>query len=70
MTGHLTCFIHNLIMSGSVDEWVDKLLTAKHLAAQLGQGDIKLSDYKDRASYDFGAMVRDILNMHEGARHD
>jgi SNF2 family DNA or RNA helicase len=65
-----TCFIHNLIMSGSVDEWVDKLLTAKHLAAQLGQGDIKLSDYKDRASYDFGAMVRDILNMHEGARHD
>jgi SNF2 family DNA or RNA helicase len=32
------CYISNLIANDSIDGWVDVLLAAKHLAAQLGQG--------------------------------
>ena len=31
------CFITNLTARNTIDEWVDVLLAAKHLAAQLGQ---------------------------------
>ncbi len=57
-----TCFIYNLIMSDSVDVWIDKLLNAKQLAAGLGQGDIRLEDYQTQISYDFGELIKSILN--------
>ncbi len=57
------CFVTNLIATDTIDEWVDALLSAKHLAAQLGQGDISRSDYDARANYTFGEMVRDILRL-------
>lgn len=58
-----TCYVHNLIMPGSIDEWVDALLDAKHLAAQLAQGDISLDYYKERMRYDFGEILANILSM-------
>lgn len=57
------CFVTNLIATGTVDSWVDALLMAKHLAAQLGQGDIDRADYDARADYAFGEMVRDVLRL-------
>jgi hypothetical protein len=54
-----------LIARNTVDEWVDSLLAAKHLAAQLGQGDIDRKEYSERANYDFGTMVREILALGE-----
>jgi len=62
------CHIWNLIASGTVDDWVDMLLAAKHLAAQLAQGDIGSEEYRQRANYDFGRVVREILEP--GAMHD
>jgi len=59
------CFIYNLIAHHTIDEWVDVLLAAKHLAAQLGQGDIDKATYLDRASYDYGVMIREILGIEE-----
>lgn len=56
-----SCYIWNLIARDTVDEWVDALLAAKHLAAQLGQGDIDSAEYTRRANYDFGTMAREIL---------
>ena len=41
-----TCYVYNLIMKDSVDEWVDLLLQSKHLSAQLAQGDITIEYYK------------------------
>jgi SNF2 family DNA or RNA helicase len=61
------CFIWNLIAAESVDEWVDMLLAAKHLAAQLAQGDIDADEYGRRANYDFGIILRRILG--EDADH-
>jgi SNF2 family DNA or RNA helicase len=56
------CYVWNLIATDTVDEWVDMLLAAKHLAAQLAQGDISSEEYRERANYDFGRIVRDILS--------
>ena len=59
------CHITNLVASGTIDTWVDALLAAKHLAAQLGQGDITRKEYDDRADYAFGEMVREVLGLEE-----
>jgi SNF2 family DNA or RNA helicase len=64
------CFVTNLIAAGTVDEWVDVLLSAKQLAAQLGQGDISYSDYAEQATYLYGAMLRDILGVSEDGEDD
>ena len=57
------CFVYRLIMTDSIDEWIDVLLEAKHLAAQLTQGDISLDYYKSQVSYEFGGMVKGILGL-------
>ena len=58
-----SCLVRNLIARETVDEWVDALLAAKHLAAQLGQGDVSKTEYKNRASYEFGEMVKEVLGL-------
>jgi SNF2 family DNA or RNA helicase len=57
------CYIWNLICRDTVDEWVDSLLAAKRLAAQLAQADISADEYRKRANYDFGKIVKQILGM-------
>lgn len=56
-----TCYIHNIIMNDSIDEWIDILLKAKQNAAFLAQGDISLSKYKKVADYSFGDLINAIL---------
>lgn len=58
-----TCVVTNIVAVGTVDEWVDTLLAAKQLAAQLGQGDITREQYNAQANYAFGQMVRDVLGL-------
>lgn len=56
-----TCYVWNVIAEDTVDEWVDALLAAKRLAAQLAQADISREEYGRIANYDFGRVIRDIL---------
>lgn len=58
-----TCYVYNLIMRDSIDEWVDELLQAKRLAAQLAQGDISLDYYQSQISYSYGKIIREILGI-------
>ena len=60
-----TCYIHNIIMEESIDEWVDVLLQAKQNAALLAQGDIALSEYQKIADYSFGELIRQILFLRQ-----
>ena len=60
-----TCYVYNLIMRGSVDEWIDKLIEAKHYAALLAQGDIVLSEYSKYADYSYGSLIQEILSAGE-----
>lgn len=57
-----TCYIYNLIVSGSVDEWIDVLLKAKQTAAFLVQGDINEDEYSSSIDYSFGDIIKEILN--------
>ena len=40
------CFVHNIMASDTIDEWVDALLNAKHRAAQVAQGDLLPSEFE------------------------
>jgi SNF2 family DNA or RNA helicase len=60
-----SCFVTNLVAKDTVDDWVDVLLSAKQLAAKLGQGDITRNQYDAEASYAFAEMVRDVLGLQE-----
>jgi SNF2 family DNA or RNA helicase len=63
-----TCYVYNLVMHDSIDEWVEILLRAKRLAAQLAQGDITYEYYKNQISHSYSDVVRQILGiMTEGA---
>lgn len=61
------CYVYNLIMRESIDEWIDVLLHAKRLAAQLVQGDISYDFYRSQMSYTFGEVMRAILNIEDKA---
>lgn len=56
-----TCFVHNLIAHGTIDEWIDLLLNAKHQAARLAQGDIDEAEFGTTFTYNLHEALRDIL---------
>lgn len=56
------CFVYTLVMRNSVDEWIDALLTQKHLAAQLTQGDINKEIYGEHADFSFVEILQSILS--------
>ncbi len=58
-----TCYIHNIVMPDSIDEWVDVLLNCKQLAAQLTQGDISLDYYRSQMHYSFTQVLQEVLNI-------
>jgi hypothetical protein len=48
---------------GTIDDWVESLLAAKSLAAQLAQGDISIELYQQKSEYSFGDMIKDVLGI-------
>lgn len=56
-----TCYVHNLIAHGTIDEWIDLLLNAKYQAAQLTQGDIGEAEFGAAFTYNLHEALRDIL---------
>jgi len=57
------CMVTILQAKGTIDEWVESLLSAKSLAAQLAQGDITAATYQQNAEYSFGQMIKDVLGL-------
>lgn len=57
------CFVYSIMMKDSIDEWVDLLLRSKQLAAQLGQGDITIDQYRLEMTYEFGDVLRGVLGL-------
>ena len=56
------CFVYNLIMHDSIDEWIELLIEQKRLAAQLVQGDITAEAYAERADFSFPELLNRILD--------
>lgn len=57
------CTITILKAEGTIDDWVESLLAAKSLAAQLAQGDISIELYQQESEYSFGDMIKDVLGI-------
>lgn len=58
-----TCYVHNLVMKDSVDEWVDVLLGEKELAAKLAHGDIDSGEFAGDMNYQMFAMLKAVLGV-------
>ncbi len=56
-----TCFIYNMIMRDSVDEWVDVLIESKRVAAQFAQGDISPDVFLAEMTYDWPTVLAAVL---------
>lgn len=59
------CNIYNIMIRGSIDEWIHKLLLIKEKAAGLVQNDITKEDYELEADYSYDQLIRDILKEEE-----
>lgn len=55
------CFVHNIMASDTIDEWVDALLNAKHQAALLAQGDASRREFEDNFPNDLPKVLTEIL---------
>ncbi len=59
------CNIYNIMIKGSIDEWIHKLLISKQKAASLVQNDILLEDYENIADYTYDKFIKKILDIKE-----
>lgn len=59
------CNIYNIMIKGSIDEWIHRLLLSKEKAAALVQNDISKSEYKDVADYSYEELIKKILEVEE-----
>ncbi len=55
------CYVHNILIKDSIDEWVDKLLEAKQYAAFLAQGDMTIKEYEQYADYSYSTLIKEII---------
>ncbi len=59
------CNIYNIMIRGSIDEWIHRLLLSKEKAAALVQNDISKSEYKNVADYSYEELIKKILEVEE-----
>ena len=57
--------IYNIMIKGSIDEWIHKLLISKEKAASLVQNDISKNQYVNEADYSYNELIRKILEVEE-----
>ncbi len=55
------CQIYNLYIENSIDEYIDKLVRAKHIASQLASGDIEKDDFIQEGEFDLAKTLEEIL---------
>lgn len=56
-----SCFVYNLIATDTIDEWVDVLLSAKYVAAQMAQGDIGVEEFSQLYRDDVSELLAGVL---------
>jgi len=58
-----TCYVYNLLMEDSIDDWVNMLLGAKEQAAKLVQEDISTDSFREDIDYSFGKLMQHVLGI-------
>lgn len=59
------CNIYNIMIRGSIDEWIHKLLLSKEKAASLVQNDITKDEYDNIVDYSYDKIIKKILDVEE-----
>ncbi len=59
------CNIYNIMIRGSIDEWINKLLLSKEKAASLVQNDMCKEEYEEVADYSYDKLIKKILGVKE-----
>lgn len=55
------CHIYNIMIRGSIDEWVNSLLAAKSKAAALAQSDINKEVFENDINYSYASIIKSVL---------
>ncbi len=55
------CYIYNLMIRDSIDEYIDKLVKAKNITGQLASGDISEKDFLKKGKFDLRETLDQIL---------
>lgn len=56
-----TCYVYNIHLPNSIDEWVNALINLKSAAARFGMGDTTEDNFLDSTIQDIKGMLGDIL---------
>ena len=56
------CYIYNIMIRNSIDEYIDKLVKAKNVTSQLAVGDISEEEFIERGHFDLRKTLHQILN--------
>ena len=56
------CFVYNLILENSIDEWIDDYLYMKELAAKLTQRDITTEEFREKFPTNMKERLIELLN--------
>jgi len=56
------CFVHNIVLPNSIDEWIGELIHLKSSAARVGMGDSNLTELTDAARVDLDHVLDSVLN--------
>ena len=59
------CNIYNIMIRGSIDEWIHKLLLVKEKAASLVQNDVSKDEYVNLVDYSYDKIIKRILDVEE-----
>lgn len=55
------CYIYNLMIRDSIDEYIDKLVKAKNVTSQLAAGDIGEEEFLERGNFNLKETLNQIL---------
>jgi len=57
------CNVYNIVIPGSIDEWIEDLIVAKMMAAKFSQGDIAAAEFRERMRFNFKESLRKVLGI-------
>lgn len=57
-----TCYVHNIVLPNSIDEWVDVLIGTKLAAVRIGMKDAHYDELAEPFEVDLEAILKEILS--------
>lgn len=56
------CYVHNIMMKDSIDEWIGALIQLKSAAARVGLGDVELGELREATAQNIDEILKAVLH--------